>query len=67
MRRACFFAYAREVRVRPVPRLQSLRNGLEIPMKIDLHMHSLHSDGVHPPEKLVEMAAGLGLSAISLS
>ncbi|NIM20600.1 MAG: PHP domain-containing protein [Candidatus Latescibacteria bacterium] len=36
-------------------------------MKIDLHVHSTYSDGIHPPRKLVEMAIGLGLAAISIT
>jgi predicted metal-dependent phosphoesterase TrpH len=36
-------------------------------MKIDLHVHSDRSDGVHPPSKLVEMAAERRLTAISLT
>lgn len=35
--------------------------------RIDLHMHSNFSDGVHPPSKLIEMAKEKGLVAISLT
>lgn len=34
---------------------------------IDLHMHSTFSDGIHPPEKLVEIAVRKGLAAIALA
>ncbi|BCR04417.1 phosphatase [Desulfuromonas versatilis] len=34
---------------------------------IDLHLHSTCSDGVHPPEEVVRMAAQAGLSAIALA
>lgn len=34
---------------------------------VDLHVHSLHSDGVHTPAALVEMAARKGLEAIALA
>lgn len=34
---------------------------------VDLHVHSIHSDGVRTPVELVEMAAGKGLQAIALS
>ncbi len=34
---------------------------------VDLHVHSLHSDGAHPPCTLVEMAACKGLQAIALA
>ena len=33
----------------------------------DLHIHSIHSDGVHAPALLVEMAARKGLQAIALA
>lgn len=33
----------------------------------DLHVHSIHSDGVHTPAALVEMAANKGLQAIALA
>jgi predicted metal-dependent phosphoesterase TrpH len=33
----------------------------------DLHIHSVHSDGVHTPTALVEMAARKGLRAIALA
>lgn len=36
-------------------------------IRIDLHMHSNHSDGVHAPSKLVDLAKWKGISAISLS
>ena len=35
--------------------------------RIDLHMHSHHSDGVHAPSVLVDLAKWKGISAISLS
>ncbi len=34
---------------------------------IDLHLHSTCSDGVHPPEQVVRMAAQAGLAAIALA
>lgn len=34
---------------------------------VDLHVHSIHSDGVHSPATLVEMAAEAGLLAIALA
>ncbi|WP_298273297.1 PHP domain-containing protein [Geobacter sp.] len=34
---------------------------------IDLHIHSCHSDGVHPPAELVRMAAERGLAAIAVA
>lgn len=34
---------------------------------VDLHVHSVHSDGVRTPAELVEMAARKGLQAIALS
>lgn len=34
---------------------------------IDLHMHSTFSDGIHPPEKLVEIAVRKELAAIALA
>lgn len=36
-------------------------------MRVDLHMHSSFSDGVHSPSKLVDMAVERGLAAISLT
>ncbi len=33
----------------------------------DLHIHSWFSDGTQPPKEIVEIAAGLGLSAIAIS
>lgn len=36
-------------------------------MKIDLHVHSVYSDGVLTPEKIVDTAFDLGLSAISIT
>ena len=35
--------------------------------RIDLHMHSHYSDGVHAPSVLVDLAKWKGISAISLS
>lgn len=34
---------------------------------IDLHCHSSHSDGVHTPAELVQMAENAGLSALALT
>ena len=34
---------------------------------VDLHVHSIHSDGVHSPAALVEMAAEAGLRAVALA
>ncbi len=34
---------------------------------VDMHVHSLHSDGIHTPAELVEMAAKSGLQAIALA
>ncbi|MCB9481138.1 MAG: PHP domain-containing protein [Desulfobacteraceae bacterium] len=34
---------------------------------IDLHIHTTASDGVYSPEKILEMAADLGLEAISIT
>ncbi|AJE03453.1 PHP domain-containing protein [Geobacter pickeringii] len=34
---------------------------------IDLHIHSSHSDGVHPPAELVRMAAERGLATIAVA
>ena len=34
---------------------------------IDLHTHSTASDGSYPPEKLIELALDLGLSALALT
>ena len=34
---------------------------------VDLHLHSIHSDGVRTPAELVEMAAKNGLRAIALA
>ena len=36
-------------------------------MKIDLHVHTLYSDGVFSPEKIVDSAIDVGLQAISLT
>ncbi len=36
-------------------------------MKIDLHVHTLYSDGVYSPEKIVDTALDVGLQAISLT
>lgn len=35
--------------------------------RADLHLHSIHSDGLHSPEELVGMALALGLVAIALT
>lgn len=40
---------------------------MEMEHYVDLHVHSLHSDGVHPPAALVAMAADKGLKAIALA
>ncbi len=34
---------------------------------VDLHVHSNHSDGLHPPADLVRMAAQQGLAAIAIA
>jgi predicted metal-dependent phosphoesterase TrpH len=36
-------------------------------MGVDLHVHSVASDGLHTPRELLSMAAGTGLSAISIT
>lgn len=36
-------------------------------MKIDLHIHSVHSDGVFTPEEVVDSAIQLGLSTIAIT
>jgi predicted metal-dependent phosphoesterase TrpH len=36
-------------------------------MAVDLHIHSLFSDGTDDPETIVRIAAGIGLSAIALT
>lgn len=36
-------------------------------MGIDLHVHSIYSDGALSPEEIVETAVGIGLSAISIT
>lgn len=36
-------------------------------MKIDLHVHTLYSDGVYSPEKVADTAIDVGLQAISLT
>lgn len=36
-------------------------------MPIDLHVHSLYSDGTHPPARLVDAAVAVGLSAMALT
>ncbi len=36
-------------------------------MRLDLHMHTNFSDGVHPPEKVVSMAIAGGLDAIAIT
>lgn len=36
-------------------------------MRIDLHMHSRFSDGLHTPTELVEMSVRRGLTAVSLT
>lgn len=38
-----------------------------MPNKIDLHMHTNHSDGAYPPIELVKRAKEAGLSAISIT
>jgi predicted metal-dependent phosphoesterase TrpH len=35
--------------------------------RIDLHMHSTYSDGVHTPAALIRMAKGKGLSGVALT
>ncbi len=36
-------------------------------MKSDLHIHTMYSDGVFTPEKIVDTAVGVGLEAIALT
>lgn len=36
-------------------------------MKIDLHVHTLYSDGVFSPEKIVDTAIDVGLQAVALT
>ena len=36
-------------------------------MKSDLHIHTLYSDGVFSPEKIVDTAIDVGLQAIALT
>lgn len=34
---------------------------------VDLHIHTNHSDGIHPPARVVELAAEQGLAAIAIA
>jgi len=34
---------------------------------VDLHLHTNYSDGIHPPARIVELAAQKGLAAIAIS
>ena len=36
-------------------------------MKVDLHVHTLYSDGVFSPEKIVDTAIDVGLQAVALT
>ena len=36
-------------------------------MKVDLHIHTIYSDGVFSPEKIVDTAIDAGLSAIAIT
>jgi predicted metal-dependent phosphoesterase TrpH len=36
-------------------------------MKADLHIHTYYSDGVYPPEKIVDLALDAGLEAIAIT
>lgn len=36
-------------------------------MKVDLHIHTVYSDGVFSPEKIVDTATGAGLNAIAIT
>lgn len=36
-------------------------------MKVDLHIHSIHSDGVFTPEEVVDSAIDLGMTTISIT
>ena len=35
--------------------------------KIDLHVHSMYSDGTNSPKELVDMAVSIGLRAMALT
>src|SRR4051794_30941921 len=35
--------------------------------RVDLHLHSTYSDGVHTPAALLESAASIGLRAVALA
>jgi predicted metal-dependent phosphoesterase TrpH len=62
-----FSARAPASRIRPKGYLLSLFAFPGVQMKIDMHIHSDRSDGIHSPATLVDMAAEHGLSAISLT
>ena len=36
-------------------------------MKVDLHIHTIYSDGVYTPEKIVDTAIDAGLDAIAIT
>ena len=40
---------------------------MENPRFADLHLHTCHSDGAHSPEKVVELAAGLGFTCVAIT
>jgi predicted metal-dependent phosphoesterase TrpH len=45
----------------------SRRRGVDLGPRVDLHCHSSASDGLHPPERVAEMAAAAGLSALAIT
>lgn len=45
----------------------SRRRGVDLGPRVDLHCHSSASDGLHPPERVAEMAAAAGISALAIT
>ena len=58
------FVEALEARGMPEARIRQI---VDVPVQMDLHLHSTHSDGQVPPQKLAWLARVMGLKTIALA
>ena len=58
------FLAALQIRDLPEPRIRQV---VDVPVAMDLHLHSTHSDGEQPPHKLAWLARAMGLDVIAVT
>jgi hypothetical protein len=59
-------AFVEHIEARGMPEAR-IRQIVDVPVLMDLHLHSTHSDGQIPPHKLAWLARAIGLRTIALA